>query len=240
MSLYKKADLEKIAKETGFLRDNLEKVFRLSDILQYFNLNPLLAGNLALKGGTAINLVVFNLPRLSVDIDFDFTKTCSKDEMLLIREEINKEILLYMTSQGYLLSPNTRNPHSLDSWAFYYQNAVGNKDNLKIEINYSMRHHILLFIEKQTEVFFLPSYNIRALSSLELFGSKIKALLERTAARDLYDVTTLLVCTEQEKSFINAFNQNNYQPELLFDDEIIIENIKNHPMAIWKTRKLAQ
>ncbi len=25
-----------------------------------------------MKGGTALNLTVFNLPRLSVDVDFDF------------------------------------------------------------------------------------------------------------------------------------------------------------------------
>lgn len=29
---------------------------------------------LALKGGTAINLTIFNLPRLSVDIDLDFSE----------------------------------------------------------------------------------------------------------------------------------------------------------------------
>ena len=33
--------------------------------------NGLLSGRLALKGGTAINLTVFDLPRLSVDIDPD-------------------------------------------------------------------------------------------------------------------------------------------------------------------------
>lgn len=42
MSLYSKSDLEKLAKESGFIRDNLEKVIRLNDILIYFNTNPLL------------------------------------------------------------------------------------------------------------------------------------------------------------------------------------------------------
>ena len=142
MSLYSKSDLERIAKESGFIRDNLEKVIRLNDILIYFNTNPILAKNLVLKGGTAINLTVFDMPRLSVDIDLDLNKECSRDDMLAIRESINKEILDYMFTQEYTLSPSTKNPHSLDSWAFYYQNAANNKDNIKIEINYSMRHHI--------------------------------------------------------------------------------------------------
>lgn len=88
-SLYKydKSYFEKRSKETGFLRDNLEKVFRLADILEYINKNPLLKECLALKGGTAINLVVFNMPRLSVDIDLDFCKLVSREEMLIYRKK---------------------------------------------------------------------------------------------------------------------------------------------------------
>lgn len=314
MSLYSKSDLEKIAKDSGFIRDNLEKVIRLNDILIYFNTNPILAENLVLKGGTAINLTVFDMPRLSVDIDLDLNKECSRDDMHAIRESINKEILDYMFTQGYTLSPNAKNPHSLDSWAFYYQNAANNRDNIKIEINYSMRHHIYPVNITQTKIGFLPSTEIRAIYPIELFGSKIKALIERTAARDLYDVynmisnsvfteedlnmlrksilfylaiggsnppkleynfdtidklkfpqirahlipvlrkseqfdfetakktvkeflTALVVFTDKEKEFIKEFNNNNYVPELLFEDEEIIKRIKSHPMAIWKTRK---
>jgi len=35
-----------------------------------------------LKGGTAINLAVFNLPRLSVDIDMDYTPNDTKEEIV--------------------------------------------------------------------------------------------------------------------------------------------------------------
>ncbi len=313
MNSYNKTDLERIAKESHFIRDNLEKVIRLIDVLRYFNTNPRLSPYLALKGGTAINLTVFNLPRLSVDIDLDFTQECDREEMLAGRKLINQEILGYMFTQGYTLSPSAKNPHSLDSWAFFYQNAGGNKDNIKIEINYSMRSHIYPLIQAQTNVDFIPSVTVRALSPLELFGSKIKALMERTAARDLYDVynmvsqslfsgaelvalrkavlfylaiggsslpqteycfeaidklkypqirarlipvlrksehfdfeqaktevkdflSKLMVLTEQEKAFVEAFNNQTYCPKLLFEDEHIVERIKQHPMAIWKTR----
>lgn len=70
MSDYDLIYLGKKAKELGFVRDTLEKVTRLADILEYLNTNPILKDCLALKGGTAINLTIFNLPRLSVDIDF--------------------------------------------------------------------------------------------------------------------------------------------------------------------------
>lgn len=49
MNSYNKIYLEKIAKEKGFVRDNLEKVMRLSEILQYFNQNEFLHDSLVLK-----------------------------------------------------------------------------------------------------------------------------------------------------------------------------------------------
>jgi predicted nucleotidyltransferase component of viral defense system len=72
MATYNKQTLAAQAKELGFVRDTLEKVVRLTDILKFMESDPLLGTSLALKGGTAINLTVFNLPRLSVDIDLDY------------------------------------------------------------------------------------------------------------------------------------------------------------------------
>ncbi|MDD4694288.1 MAG: nucleotidyl transferase AbiEii/AbiGii toxin family protein [Firmicutes bacterium] len=90
MSNYDVAYLGKRAQELGFIRDTLEKVYRLADILEYLNTNPLLKESLALKGGTAINLTIFNLPRLSVDIDLDYLLPDSKEDMLTNRETLKK------------------------------------------------------------------------------------------------------------------------------------------------------
>lgn len=64
--MYSKLDLDILALRSGFIRDNLEKVLRLCEILQFITDNPLTVANLALKGGTAINLVVLDMPRLSI------------------------------------------------------------------------------------------------------------------------------------------------------------------------------
>lgn len=313
MNSYNKNDLAQLAAQTNFLRDNLEKVLHLADVLQFIADNPKLNQYLVLKGGTAINLTVFTLPRLSVDIDLDFHSDCSREQMLEIRSAINAELHAYMASQSYVLSPGTKNPHSLDSWVFFYQNAVGNRDNIKIEINYSMRQHIYAPEWRSINVDFLATSRVRTLAPIELFGSKIKALIERHTCRDLYDVYNLLhsdlfprfdlsmlrkiivfylavggsqmpskeynldpirqikfpqirasllpmlkkgdtfdfeiakqevvafllrllQLTESEIAFIEAFNAKHYQPELLFNDENIINNINNHPMAYWKIR----
>jgi len=49
-----KKELTRIAKEQGFIRDTLEKVYCLFDILGFINTHPLMNRRLALKGGTAI------------------------------------------------------------------------------------------------------------------------------------------------------------------------------------------
>lgn len=310
---FSKQDLDRLASETNFIRDNLEKALRLCRILEYFGENPLLLKSLALKGGTAINLMVFDLPRLSVDIDFDFAIPCNREEMLAMRGEINREVITYMSTQGYTLGQEAKNPHSLDSWIFYYRNVVNNKDNIKVEVNYSLRNHIFPLVMRNSSVNFLPNVKIQILSLVELFGSKIKALIERSAPRDLYDVhrmltmkifdepdykmlrktvlfylavggskrleenysfesikklkfpqirssllpvlrknecfdfenakegiveflQSLLIFTSEEKTFIREFNNNHYCPELLFEDPLILERIRHHPMAEWKTR----
>lgn len=192
MNSYNKATLDRIAKEHGFIRDNLEKVMRLVEILRYFNESGLLSQTLSLKGGTAINLTVFDLPRLSVDIDLDFTMDCDRQTMLEYREKINDEILRYMTAEGYRIAPSSRNPHTLDSWEFSYTNAGGNNDNIKIEINYSDRCHVLPITEVNVSIPFLSEVKIRTLSPIELFASKINALIGRGAARDVYDVHNMI------------------------------------------------
>ncbi|MBS3988290.1 MAG: nucleotidyl transferase AbiEii/AbiGii toxin family protein [Erysipelothrix sp.] len=305
--------LGKKAEELGFIRDTLEKVTRLSDILEYFNTNPILKDNLALKGGTAINLTIFNLPRLSVDIDLDYLITNSREEMLKSREIINAIIDRYMVFQGYSKNVKTRNPHSLDSWIYDYIGASGNRDNIKIEINYSLRSHILDIEERSIlNDLFINQYKVKTLSPIEIFGSKINALLNRAAARDLYDVrnminfrlfdesdrvtlrkcvvfyaaisakdinetfdtkvidsitrnkiktdlfpvihrkdefelesaknqvkeyiSQLMILTEEESEFLQRFKNKEYRPELLFQNEKIVERIKDHPMALWKVR----
>lgn len=189
---YNKNDMARMAGKTQFLRDNLEKVLRLTDVLRFMSENAKLRDCLVLKGGTAINLTVFAMPRLSVDIDLDFHKDCSREEMMACREEINREIGAYMSSQGYQLSPSTKNPHSLDSWVFFYLNAAGNRDNIKIEINYSMRQHVLEPERRGLTVGIVEPLEVLTLAPVELFGSKIKALVERHTSRDLYDAYRLL------------------------------------------------
>ena len=190
---YTKAELSEIANKQNFIRDTLEKVVRLSEVLDYINSNPIMKGCLALKGGTAINLTVFHLPRLSVDIDLDYCSEGNRDEMLEQRQKISEDLNKFMQTQGYSLNLRSRSRHSLDSFVFTYINLGGMKDNIKVEINYSLRSHLFELEDKPvlSDVIHME-HLITVLSPVELFAAKINALLSRAAARDLYDTYNMI------------------------------------------------
>lgn len=310
--MYKK---EKLNTKKEFNKDTLEKVYRLCDILDYINKEQLLSKHLVLKGGTAINLFITDMPRLSVDIDLDFNENCNKEEMLEQRNVITNLIKLYMENNNYILEGNTKNVAALDSMVYSYVNDHGNKDVIKIEINYLMRNHILKTKRVNKHIDVLDrDISMTILDKVELYGAKIKALIERGVARDLFDIANmikvnliddkdisllkkcfifyitvgnskskeyvkidydkinklkfidvkrkllpvlnngmfydlenekilvkeyldkLLVLNKNEKEYIEEFKKGKYKPELLFDDNEIIERIKNHPMALWKIK----
>ena len=193
MPEWNKLLLGKQAKELGFVRDTYEKVCRLTDILKFFENDALLGNSLALKGGTAINLTIFNLPRLSVDIDLDFSKNVTRDEMMATRSIINDRIEKFMKANGYLLSPKSKQYHALDSFVYEYSNSGGMKDNIKVEINYMLRCHVLETEQRHFESSWEPiGVSVLSVAPIEIFASKIVALINRTAPRDLYDVYNLV------------------------------------------------
>lgn len=310
---YNRVQLSREAKKHGFVRDTFEKALRLKEILKFFNEHEYLSEHLLLKGGTAINMTIFNLPRLSVDIDMDYVPNGTRDEMLSAREQIASVIKEYMDAEGYQLSPASRFRFSLDAFLFQYQNSAGNKDNIKIELNYSLRTHLFkpVSLPVLTDVFD-DDFLVNTVAPMEIFAAKTNALLSRAAARDLYDfnnmisfglfdesendlfrksiifyntisqetvnkffdtsaidglkfpkikrdllpvlrnkdfldlemmkskakeyIAGLMRVTDREMQYMESFEQKEYRPELLFSEEDILENIKEHPMALWKCR----
>lgn len=75
-----KQQLQREASATGFKMEHLEKVFLLMDLLADFATFPQLKNKIVLKGGTALNLFFFNLPRLSVDIDLNYIGNIDRED----------------------------------------------------------------------------------------------------------------------------------------------------------------
>ena len=183
-----KRQLQKEANQHHYVRDTYEKVVRLVDILSYIRSEQFLFEHLALKGGTAINLTIFDLPRLSVDIDLDYTNNSARDDMLKDRKIVKSLLINYLKKNGYQLSKDIREHHALNSIKATYINAGGNLDNIKIEINYMLRVHIYEpVIVKTNNYGLIGEVETRTVDPIEIFGSKPVALMARSTPRDLYD-----------------------------------------------------
>lgn len=190
---YKKY-IEETSSKTGFIKSTLEKVERLLNILEWINNHEKLSKLLALKGGTAINTAVFNFPRLSVDIDLDLAENLTKDEMIKERENIHNLLVKYLNSNDYRSNiEKSKNVYALDSIVAEYEDIRGNIDNIKIEINYMNRVHILETkqLKITTDIFEDKQLEIHCIHPIEIYAAKLCALLSRTTARDLFDVYTL-------------------------------------------------
>ena len=108
--------------------------------------------------------------------------------MLECRSKIADAIKTYMESEGYQLSEASRFSHSLDAFHYNYQNAGGNRDMIKIELNYSLRAHIFEPVYRSIlPEAFDDGMKIRMVNPMEIFAAKGNALITRAAARDLYD-----------------------------------------------------
>ena len=119
-----KKNITDIAAEKKFTVSNVEKVIRLSSILDDLASIETFKGKLALKGGTAINLVLLpKLPRLSVDLDLAFN--CTKEEMLHLREQIDSNLTAYCLERGYSL--DKRESFSLCSYELLYDTVSGSR-----------------------------------------------------------------------------------------------------------------
>ncbi len=146
---------------------------------------------LALKGGTAINLFLRNMPRLSVDIDLTYlpfdnretSLTNISDSLGRIRERIRKSI------PGITVNNHTIEGNDI-KLLVQSQSA-----QIKVEVNTITRGHLhpvrLLQVNEKVQERFQKFAAIQVVSDAELFGGKICAALDRQHPRDLFDVYLL-------------------------------------------------
>lgn len=84
------ADLNRVAAGTGFQLEPLEKVIRLLALLDALRSHPFLKPRVVLKGGTALNLFVLDVPRISVDIDLTYIGAADRETMLAERPKVEQ------------------------------------------------------------------------------------------------------------------------------------------------------
>jgi len=172
----------------------------------------------ALKGGTAINFFVRELPRLSVDIDLTYLPINERDFALndishaLIR--VSKEIKRRIPGTRIVLK-NIRGTNAL-------KGMVVNQEGItvKTEPNLVSRGSVyppeIRILSKSAQDLFELSVQSRTLSVDELYAGKVCAALDRQHPRDLFDVH-FLVKNEGLTPKIQSIYRVSHQPSTAYD-----------------------
>lgn len=176
----------------SFRPELLEKVARLLSLLEALRRHPRLKGRLALKGGTALNLFCFDVPRLSVDIDLNYIGSLDREDMLAERPELERAIDVVGRTEGMSIL-RVPDEHAGGKWQLRYQSALGQAGNIEIDLNYMFR--IPLWPVRPTDSRPLGRFTASRIPLLdihEIAAAKLAALLSRRASRDLFDAHALL------------------------------------------------
>lgn len=145
-----------------------------------------------LKGGTAINFFIRDLPRLSVDIDLTYLPVNDRntafkaieDALVDIKRDIERLIrnttVLPRTSEGRIMGLNVRADGVM----------------VKIEPNLVLRGTAyepqILNVTPRVQEMFEVSVKTKILATEDIYGGKICAALDRQHPRDLLNVKLLL------------------------------------------------
>jgi len=192
MKLMSKVDLINEAKNKGYRPEILEKVFLLLRLLEQFFSVSYLRERLVLKGGTALNLFVFdNLPRLSIDLDFNYIGSLNRATMLRERQEV-ESLIVKIAQQNKFTLYRHPNRHAGGKMVFIYESLLGHKGRLEVDLNYIFRIALFGCDYRRTNIWPLETTDIPILDIHELAAGKFHALFSRAASRDLFDSHKLL------------------------------------------------
>lgn len=180
------------ATATGYRPEILEKVFHVLRLLNGFQSHPYLKGRLALKGGTALNLFYFDVPRLSVDIDLNYIGAADRDVMLQERPKVEQAVQAVCAREGMTVT-RTPSDHAGGKWQLRYTSAVNETGTLAVDLNFMFRVPLWPVVPQDSRrVGSYQTKGIPVLDAHELAAGKLAALMARHASRDLFDAHGLL------------------------------------------------
>ena len=184
-----KKELQDYARLKGLTLGNAEKDYLIDIALLSISRNT--KNELVFKGGTCL-YKFYKLNRFSEDLDFSATHEINIDKLISCiildfekfgikvvlhkKKEQKSSILIILRLEGPLFSGNS---------ATYA--SIGIDVNVKSSVDLKPE-----FLEYNSFYPDLPKISILCMKQEEIFAEKIRALMTRTRARDLFDVNFLL------------------------------------------------
>lgn len=176
--------LREIADTSGFNAEIVEKVIHLLNInlLNFISNDSYLEGRLALKGGTALNLFLFKIPRLSIDIDLNYIGSADVHVMQAERTQVEQRLVDICKQEGFTVK-RAPTEHAGGKFVLGYTTATRATSNLFIDINYL--HRVPLWATSNQDSQKIGPYfatQTRIVSPIDLLSGKLAALFTRTAS----------------------------------------------------------
>jgi predicted nucleotidyltransferase component of viral defense system len=145
----------------------------------------------ALKGGTAINLFVRDLPRLSVDIDLAYLPSSDRQQALTdVRLALRR--IADAVGRGLLQVDATVQSNRDDELRVLVRNPQA---QIKVEVSPVLRGTVHQPVERDVVPLVEDEFGFASISVVslpDLYGGKICAALDRQHPRDLFDVMLML------------------------------------------------
>lgn len=145
----------------------------------------------ALKGGTAINLFIRDMPRLSVDLDLVFTDhSLPRDEALARINEAIRQSAERLKTRGF-------QTHVLATVDAGETKLLVRRAGIevKVEVNFVMRGTVYpvstMAMTPMARDTLLADLEIPVVSLEDVYGGKLVAAMDRQHPRDLFDVMQL-------------------------------------------------
>lgn len=183
--------LDLCASESGFRVAALEKVGRLGELAGDIMRHPFLGKALALKGGSALNLCFGPPKRLSVDLDFNYIGSAERRKMLEERPLLEATLVELANKRKFRVQ---KSAEAFAGRKFYlhYRSVLGPEDRIEVDLNFVFR--VPLSKLESCELWQpgeLDRPVVRVVGQDELIIGKMLALLDRGAARDVWDIAHL-------------------------------------------------
>lgn len=180
--------------------------------------------DLVLKGGTAINRVYVRNKRFSEDIDFDIVFSGTPKQAIPRTQEIISKVKERLTIAPARIMKNTIR------YDIYFTNPLAHRDRIMLE--FSIKEHAKHYEKRIVNAGFVPAdpallnvYDVE-----ELIRQKIECILNRTEAKDFFDLHHLLQLPHKKV----PLNKQAIRERMSFTNNQLREttNIINHYLPI--------
>lgn len=199
-------DIRERAGEWGLSPDVVEKDYVLGWLLAAIGADPVLGRAFIFKGGTCLKKCYFETYRFSEDLDFTLVEGAPADANALgaafarVTERIRDAAGLELPPEQFRFEAyqNPRGRPSIEGRVHYrgpLPRPAGNLPRIKLDLTADevrVRPPVLRPIwHPYPDADAMRRATVRSYSYDELFGEKLRALVERARPRDLYDVVNM-------------------------------------------------